>query len=183
MRFVVSGEFSRNRLLQVIVVVFVVYVALLWLTNALLYFQKMGLTPSSVVEYYLGSEESFAAPRSYSGMLEVSHFHLFAMGILLMTLTHLMLFVPLPVGWRIALIVVPFAAGLVDEGAGWLVRFVSPGFAIVKIAGFLALEGSLAGLIVTCLWAVFAGSSAAYAGLDEDEEEEDADVEEIGDGF
>lgn len=183
MRFVVSGEFRRNRLLQVIVVLFVVYVALFWATNALLYFRKMGLTPASVVEYYLGSEESFAAPRSYAGMLEVAHFHLFAMGILLMTLTHLMLFVPLPVGWRIALIVTPFAAALADEGGGWLVRFVSPSFAAVKIAGFLALEGSLAALIAASLWAVFAGSSAAYAGLDEEDEEGAADEGEIGNGF
>jgi len=43
-RFVVTGEWSRNRLLQTIVVLYVIYVAGLWVTNALLYFNKMGLT-------------------------------------------------------------------------------------------------------------------------------------------
>ena len=95
MRFVITGEWSRNRLLQTIVVLYSVYVAGLWLTNALLYFQKMNLWPSSVVDYYHGNEELFTSPRSYQGMLEVSHFHLFAMGMLLLVLTHLMLFVPL----------------------------------------------------------------------------------------
>ena len=95
MRFVVTGEWSQNRLLQLIIVIFVIYVAGLWLTNALLYFQKMDLTSASVTQYYLGSEEHFLQPRSYQGMLEVTHFHLFAMGLLLLTLTHLMLFVPL----------------------------------------------------------------------------------------
>ena len=94
MRFVVTGEWSRNRLLQAIVVLYSVYVAALWTTNALLYFAKMGLTTASVVEYYLGSEERFLSPRSYQGLLEVSHFHLFAMGMLLLVLTHLALFVP-----------------------------------------------------------------------------------------
>ena len=162
MRFVVSGEFTRNRLLQVIVVLFVVYVALLWVTNAVLYFQKMGLSPSSVVDYYLGSEERFLQPRSFQGMVEISHFHLFAMGLLLMTLTHLMLFVPLSWNVKAIFVIVPFFAALLDEGAGWLVRFVSPHFAVLKIAGFLSLQTSLAVLVGLALWSVFRGTSANY---------------------
>ena len=61
MRFVVTGEWNRNRLLQVIVLLYSLYVAALWLTNALLYFEKMGLSPASVVEYYRGNEERFLA--------------------------------------------------------------------------------------------------------------------------
>ncbi len=91
MRFVVSRDWSRNRLLQTIVVLYTIYVAGLWVTNGLLYFSKMSLTASSVVEYYLGSEERFLTARSYQGLLELSHFHLFAMGMLLLVLTHLML--------------------------------------------------------------------------------------------
>jgi len=166
-RFVVTGEWSRNRLLQAIVVLYSVYVAALWTTNALLYFAKMGLTTTSVVEYYLGSEERFLSPRSYQGLLEVSHFHLFAMGMLLLVLTHLALFVPVSSRAKAALVVVPFVAAILDEGAGWLVRFVSPGFAALKIAGFLLLQGSLAALVGVSLWAVFAGKQGdTYAGDD-----------------
>jgi hypothetical protein len=164
MRFVITGEWSKNRLLQLIIVLFVVYVAALWLTNALLYFNKMGLSYASVTEYYLGAEEKFLQPRSYQGMLEISHFHFFAMGLLLLTLTHLMLFVPLPSHVKPWFIVIPFTSALVDEGAGWLVRFVHPLFAYVKIAGFLALEASLAVLICVSLWAVFSGTQDAYRG-------------------
>ena len=168
MRFVVSGEWSRNRLLQAIVVLYALYVSALWVTNALLYFSKMGLTAASVVEYYLGSEERFMTPRSYQGLLEVSHFHLFAMGMLLLVLTHLALFVPVSPRAKAGLVVIPFAAALLDEGAGWLVRFVAPGFAYLKIAGFLLLQGSLAALVVASLWAVFAGGQGeTYAGGDE----------------
>ena len=162
MRFVVTGEWSRNRLLQTIVVLYVVYVGGLWLTNALLYFKKMSLTPSSVVDYYLGNEERFLQPRSYQGLLEVSHFHLFAMGMLLLVLTHLMLFVPIANRWKAWLIALPFFAALLDEGAGWLVRFVHPAFAWAKIAGFLLLQTSLATLIIVSLWAVFSGSQRNY---------------------
>jgi hypothetical protein len=164
LRFVITGEWSRNRLLQTIVTLYSVYVAGLWLTNALLYFEKMGLTPSSVVSYYRGNEEAFLSPRTYQGMLEVAHFHLFAMGMLLLVLTHLMLFVPLRNGTKAWLIVLPFAAAALDEGAGWLVRFGHPGFALATIAGFLLLQGSLAALVGLCLWSVFAGSQRNYGG-------------------
>ncbi len=164
MRFFVTGEWSRNRLLQTIVALYALYVSGLWITNALLYFSKMGLTYTSVVEYYLGSEERFLSPRSYQGLLEVSHFHLFAMGMLLLVLTHLMLFVPIRNAWKAWLIVVPFFSALLDEGAGWLVRFASPAFAYAKIAGFLLLQTSLAALVGVSLWAVFAGSQRNYDG-------------------
>jgi len=162
MRFVITGEWTRNRLLQTIVGLYAIYVVGLWVTNALLYFSKMSLTYGSVVEYYLGSEERFLTPRSYEGMLEVAHFHLFAMGMLLLVLTHLMLFVPLAGRTKAWLISLPFAAALLDEGSGWLVRFVHPGFAYAKIAGFLLLQGSLATLVVLSLWAVFSGSQHNY---------------------
>ena len=164
MRFVVTGEMSRNRLLQTIVVLYAVYVAGLWLTNALLYFQKMSLDPASVVEYYRGAEERFLTAKSFQGLLEVSHFHLFAMGMLLLVLTHLMLFVPLADRIKLWLIVTPFASALLDEGAGWLVRFAHPGFALLKVGGFLALQTSLAALILLSLWSVFRGSSESYRG-------------------
>jgi hypothetical protein len=84
------------------------------------------------------------------------------MGMLLLVLTHLMLFVSLPDRTKLWLIVSPFVAALVDEGAGWLVRFAHPGFAILKVAGFLALQGSLAALILLSLWSVFRGSPQSY---------------------
>ena len=51
-----TGEWTHNRLLQTIVLLYSLYVAGLWLTNTLLYFQRMSLTYGSVVGYYLGSE-------------------------------------------------------------------------------------------------------------------------------
>ncbi|MGH7948152.1 MAG: hypothetical protein ACREQF_02885, partial [Candidatus Binataceae bacterium] len=52
-------------------------------------------------------------------------------------------------------IVVPFVAGIADEGAGWLIRYLSPLFAYLKIASFLTLQASLAALIALSLWSVF----------------------------
>lgn len=177
MRFVVTGEWDRNRLLQVIIVLYCLFVALLWVTNWMLYFDSMDLTTASVVDHYLGNEEEFRSPRTYRGMVELAHFHLFAMGMLLMVLTHLALFVPVRIGVKIALIVVPFFAALFEESAGFLIRWVGPQYAWTKIAGMLLLQTSLAALVVICLWAVFAGGQSENydASADDDWDDEDWD--------
>lgn len=162
MRFVITGEWTRNNLLRLIIVFFLFYVVAFWLTNALLYFNKMSLTYQSVVDYYLGSEEKFLQPRSYQGLLEISHFHLFSMGILMLTLTHLLLFVPLQPGWKAVLICLSFGSAFLDEAASWLVRFVHPFFAYVKLASFLTLQGSLLIVMVCTLLALLTKSPSAY---------------------
>jgi hypothetical protein len=87
-------------------------------------------------------------------MLEVSHFHLFSMGMLVLTLTHLMLMTEFPVRLKIWLSSLTYAAALADEAGGWLVRFVDPVFAYFKIVAFALLELSLAALLVIVITAL-----------------------------
>jgi len=162
-RFVVTGEWTRNRLLTVIVWCFLVYTLILWVTNFGLYFAKMSLTPSSVVEYYRGNEEKFLSPRSLQGLMENLHFHSFAMGILLVTLTHLVLFVPISMRAKAWGIATAFFSGLVGELSGWGVRFLHPAFAYLKIACFILLQGSILCLMVLVARALFSGAPSAYA--------------------
>jgi hypothetical protein len=161
-RFVVTGEWTRNRLLKVIVWCFLFYTLILWATNAGLYFAKMSLTPSSVIEYYRGNEEKFLPPRSLQGLLEVLHFHAFAMGILLLTLTHLVLFVPISLRTKAYGIATAFFSGIAGELSGWGVRFVHPAFAYAKIGCFLLLEGSILWLVVAVGYALLVSAQSAY---------------------
>lgn len=148
MRFFVTGEQQRKALLNALVLMFLGYIALLWLSNGLMYFHRMDLTSESVIAYYLGSEENFTQPRSYEGMLEVSHFHLFSMGMLVLTLTHLMLMTDFSTRLKIWISALTYISALADEAGGWLVRFVHPAFAYFKIAAFLVLECSLLALVL-----------------------------------
>jgi len=170
-RFTVTPDWRDNRLLQLVLAWFLVYVALFWVTNGLLYFTKMGLTPASVVAYYRGDESQFLQPRSFQGMLEIAHFHLFAMGILVLTMTHLLLFVPIAKAAKAWIVSLSFAAAIGDEAAGWLVRFVAPAFAYLKIASFLVLQATLAAMVVAVAWALATAQPNAYR--DEDEVEDD----------
>src|SRR6185436_17559807 len=162
MRFTVTPDWRDNHLLRLVLWWFLLFVALLWTTNALLYFGKMGLTPASVTAYYRGDEARFLSPRSYQGLLEISHFHLFAMGVLVLTMGHLLLFVPLPSTWKAWIVSLAFGAALADEGAGWLVRFVAPVFAYRKIAAFVTLQTTLAFMLGAVAWALATAQRNAY---------------------
>lgn len=151
MRFFVTGEQNRQLLINTLILMFLAYVLLLWLSNGLMFFHKMSLSVESVQAYYLGSEQAFTQARSYQSLLEVTHFHLFAMGMLVLTLTHLMLMTDLPVLVKVWLSTLIYASAIADEAAGWLVRYVNPAFAYFKIAAFLTLETLLAVLIAVVI--------------------------------
>jgi hypothetical protein len=142
-----EGGFQNNPLMRLTLALTLALLLAFWITNFAMYFSRMGLTPSSVVAYYNGSEADFRPERSSASMLETTHMHLPMMGMVLLFLTHLVLFVPLSRGARIALVVAAFASAALDEGAGWLVRFVSPGLAPLKVIGFLGLQAAIAGLL------------------------------------
>jgi len=67
----------------------------------------------------------------------------------MLLLTHLLFFVPIARAAKAALTVAAFAFALLDEGGGWLVRFVSPSLAPLKIAGFVGFQACLAFLLAT----------------------------------
>lgn len=154
MRYFVSGEQQRKLLLNALVLMFLAYMLLQCVSNALMYFHSMDLTFDSVVTYYNGNEEQFIPAKSYDGMLEVLHFHLFSMGMLAVTLTHLMLMTEFSVRLKIWLSSLTYFSAIAEEFAGWLVRFVHPQFAYFKIATFITLELSLFLLIVTVSWSL-----------------------------
>ncbi|PPC90960.1 MAG: hypothetical protein CTY34_05795 [Methylobacter sp.] len=155
MRFFVTGEQHRKSLMNALVLMFMGYVVMLWLVNGLMYFHRMGLTPDSVIAYYLGSEQAFTQPKSYESILEVTHFHLFSMGMLVLTLTHLMLMTEFSTRLKIWLSGIIYLSAIGDEVASWLVRFVHPAFAYFKIAAFLALEISLLVLLIVVIASLF----------------------------
>jgi hypothetical protein len=120
----------------------------LWVTNLALYFTHMGLDPASVVSYYCGNEAEFLPPRSAQSMLEVTHMHLPMFALVLLLLTHLLIFAPMRTAAKIAFIVAAFGSALLSEAAGWMTRFWHPGFAWLKVAMFVVFQGTLACLIV-----------------------------------
>lgn len=148
MKYMLTGAYRSNSLMRLTLLCTLVLLAGFWCTNALLYFRSMDLRPESVAAYYRGSEEEFSMPRTYGAMLEVTHMHLPMMAMVLLLLTHLAIFLPWPQRWRVLVVVGTFGSALLGEASGWLVRFVHPAFAWLKVAAFLGLQAGLAILLL-----------------------------------
>ena len=150
MKYMQNGGFQNNPLMRLTLGLTLALLLGLWVTNFAMYFVRMDLSSSSVVAYYNGSEEDFRPPRSAASMLETTHMHLPMMGMVLLFLTHLLIFVPLERGVKVGLILTAFAGAGLQEAGGWLVRFVHPGLAPTKIAGFILLQTTL-GIVLLLL--------------------------------
>jgi len=164
LRYFISDEINKNDLLKIIIGFTLIFFVFLWLTNLLLYLQ-IGFSYESVVEYYLGSEQSFRPPKSYIGLLQESHFHFFSMAIILVTLNHLILFAPIKNLYKLILVLSSFLSALGDISGGWLIRYISPQFAYLKIVSVIILQVSLALLIVVVVMYLYSnGKKTVYSG-------------------
>jgi len=147
MKYMQSGGFQKNPFMRLTLLFSLLFLTGLWITSFAMYFSRMGLAPASVASYYLGSEAEFRAPRSFESMLEVTHVHLPIMGIVVLLLTHLLIFAPFEDSTKYAFIAAAFLSALLEVGSGWLVRFVHPGFAVLKVASFLCFQAVQAFLL------------------------------------
>ena len=161
MRYLQEGGFQNQPLMRLTLSFTLALLVGFWATNCAMYFSRMSLSPASVASYYNGSEADFRPPRSAESMLETTHMHLPMMAMVLLFLTHLALFVPMPRRAKVAFVVTAFSSAAVEEGAGWLVRFASPRFALLKVLGFLGLQASL--LFLVGVLALFLASSGRRA--------------------
>ncbi len=148
MKYLQHGGFRNHPLMRLTLAGALVLLSGFWVTTALMYFRTMTLDPASVVAYYRGDEALFLEPRTYGSMLEVTHAHLPMMALVMLLLTHLAIFLPWSTGRRAALILTAFGFALGGEAASWLVRFASPAWAPLKVACFVGLEATLAGLLL-----------------------------------
>jgi len=148
MKYMEKGGFQTQPLMRLTLLWAVTFLTGLWITNFLFYFSKMGFSAQSVVNYYCGDPSAFTQPRSFESMLEVTHFHLPMMAIVILILTHLLIFAPWPHTFKVWFISLTFGSALFEECDGWLVRFVSPDFAILKVLSFFLFQTLMAFLLI-----------------------------------
>ena len=134
---------------------FVAMVAVVMGTAAVLFARKLGFAPAHVQAFYLGSEATFAPPRSLAGLLEVAVPHLLAIPMMVFVTLHLVAFVHRARRRPFAVVAgVTSACAAVVVAGGFAIRFAWPQLAPVKIVAFLGLEGAMLtwlGLLVAAI--------------------------------
>lgn len=147
-----------DKLPRSILAFFYFYFFLHWVSSILMFKEKLGFSYRGVVRYYVGDPEFFMQPRSFLGLLEVTHFHLFAMGIFFVVFSHLLLFTPWPETVK-QLLIFMLAFSLVgDIASGWLIRYLADGFAWLKLLSFWILQGASLILFVGLTMGLFRSS-------------------------
>ena len=152
MKYMLNGGYRTQLLMRLTLGCSIVFLTGLWITNWLLHVRLLGLSPDLVVRHYLGSEQEFLPPRTVGSMLEVTHAHFAVMAVVLLLVTHLAIFLPWSLRLRVTLVLATFGSALLQEASGWLVRFVHPGFAWVKVFSFLGLQASMLVLLAGLAW-------------------------------
>ncbi len=105
--------------------------------NFFLFVAKMGITPSSVADYYLGNRELFIRKKTVSGLMSVFNPHLVSMAVYLFTVAHFAFFTNLKkkIYWSAVL----FLSAFIDNLSGYLILWGGPFFAYVKIISVIGL--------------------------------------------
>src|SRR4051812_16082476 len=118
---------------------------------AALSFGRMGVSPSAIATYYRGGESEMSFPKQFWQMLEVSHFHLFSVPVVVLILAHLLYATPVSTRAKVWLTVVTYAGAVLEIGCPWAVRYLSAGFAWLLLAGWTLLAAGIVAIVVLSL--------------------------------
>lgn len=146
--------FAATREVKLIYTGFLIFAAIGMLTIGLYQFKRIGATHDLIVAYYRGGElgQEMAFPKTFTQLLETTHFHAFIMGVSFLILAHL--FIATSVGPLVKwfLISLAFFSSLGDIAGIWLIRYVSPAFALLQLASWLAMWLGYGALILVPLY-------------------------------
>lgn len=134
---------------------FLVLIASGYLTGILMALQQSGTGQQGIATYYLGDETQLIFPKTYRGILENTHFHLFSMAIIFLALSHLFLICILSYRLKVWLISLSFSGLMAEVASPWLIRFGAPQWAwLMVVSGPLLSIASfvMVALIVRELW-------------------------------
>lgn len=92
-------------------------------------FEIIGWGFEAVRQYYLGHEASLSFPKSFLQLLETAHSHAFMMGLIYITLAHIVLATRIPRGMKLVLITGGFLVTGLDLMMPWVIRYGFAGLA------------------------------------------------------
>ena len=133
---------------------FLVFVALGFCTNGLFQLSRIGPTLQRIAIHYRGDElgASMAFPKTFAELLELTHFHTSMMGVVFLILAHLVIATDLSPRLKAAFIALACAGSLGDVASYWLIRYVSPFFAVLQLLSWIGMWVGYGGMIVVALW-------------------------------
>ena len=133
---------------------FLAFVGLGFCTNGLFQFARIGLTLDRIAMYYRGGEleQSMTFPKTFAQLLELTHFHTFIMGVIFLILAHLVIATAISPWLKTSLIIFACVGSFGDIASYWLIRYVSPIFAVLQLLSWIGMWVGYGGMMVITLW-------------------------------
>jgi len=100
---------------------------------------RVGAGYDQIVRHYRGDEQEMSFPKEPIELLEITHFHAYIEGIVLLVLAHLFVAVPVSPIFKRSVIGLAFGSTLLDLASPWLIRFVAPGFAYTQMLAWIVM--------------------------------------------
>jgi len=115
---------------------------------------RVGPGYDDIVQHYRGgdSEEEMAFPKEFIELLEVTHFHAYIEGIVLLVLAHLYVAVPHSRQVKLVIIGVSFGSTLLDLISPWLIRYLTAYAAYGQIGAWIGMSISYLPLTLAPLY-------------------------------
>ena len=148
----------NENVLRPILAFFTIILLIQCVSGVLLFAVKLGFTPESITGFYLGNEEQFIRPKTFAGLLEITVPHLAAIGAVLFILGHLVSLLSRGKSRFVnSTLYVCFLSAAANLSAGYLIRFVHPGFLYLKLLCFTLFALAFAALILVVIQSVIVG--------------------------
>lgn len=120
---------------------FLVFALIGHLSFILMVVKQVGPGYEKVVAHYRGGEGEFEMtfPKEFSELLEVTHFHAYIEGLMLLVLTHLFVVIPISQGLKRGIIGLAFGSTFLELLSPWMIRYITPYAAFGQIAAWIGM--------------------------------------------
>jgi len=126
--------------IRLIYSLFIVFALVGHFSFILISVKRIGSTVTEIIRHYRGDSGSeIAFPKEFMELLEVTHFHAYIEGILLLVLAHLFAAVPWAKRIKIVVIATAFFSTFLDLLAPWLIRYISPDAAYLQMLAWTGM--------------------------------------------
>ncbi len=139
---------------------FLAFIFVGYLVMALLAAERSGFSSEQIVGRYVGDDQT-SFGMSYGEMLEVTHFHLFSMPLLLFVMGHLFLLSFWPLRVKVSLVIACAVGMVCDLSAPWLIHYVSSDFAQLKNIGRVLMGAGFLAFTLVPIWEMWFRRSPA----------------------
>ncbi len=148
---------SASSEIRVIYTAFLVFALVGHLSFVLIAVERVGPGYSEIVKHYRGGEgsEEMAFPKEFIELLEVTHFHAYIEGIVLLVLAHLYVAVPISQKIKWGVIGLSFGSTFLDLLSPWIIRYVTPYAAFGQIGAWTGMTVSYLPLTLTPIYSLW----------------------------